>query len=409
MKIRLKTQPADFIVEEETSLPIRKKGLYAVYLLEKTGWNTVDALFKIAEGYRVPFRNFSYGGKKDRHARTAQYVTFKGRKLEDVRAENYSLTFCGWADQAMGPQFIAANRFQIVVRKLTALQAETALSKAHDVAQSGYMNYFDDQRFGSYDALQGFIAEKLLKGHLNGALKTYLTAIHSEDKRPEKERRKFFYDHWKDWPACLAAAKTEFERQVFEHLVASPKDVAPLLNEIPREMMNLYISAYQSFLWNELVRRFVLCQTQVTGRAAVSCYPGVVGDYLFLPGVVLSQFAKLVVPLPAALAKMPNRLWNDLYKEVLAANGLTKNMFEPLPVREVCFKPSPRPVVVVPQDLEIQKLPDELNEGRTKLVLSFKLPRGTYATMFVKNLFNVPWTPADKGESAHVGHQGQEV
>lgn len=129
MKFKIKTQPADFKVVEVSSLPITKNGLYSVYLLEKTGWNTTDALFEIASQKRIAFKNFSYGGKKDRHAVTSQFVTFKGRRIDDVIEKNYSLRFQGFAVRAMGPQFITANRFEITVRKLTAAAAEAAEEK----------------------------------------------------------------------------------------------------------------------------------------------------------------------------------------------------------------------------------------------------------------------------------------
>ena len=52
---------------------------FAVYSLEKDGWNTVDAIQRVAARFRIPAKNIHYGGKKDRHARTIQWITVKNK------------------------------------------------------------------------------------------------------------------------------------------------------------------------------------------------------------------------------------------------------------------------------------------------------------------------------------------
>ena len=159
MKLKIKSSPDDFQVEEIATLALEKRGSFAVYRLEKRGWNTVDALFEIARQLKVPFENFSYGGKKDRHAVTSQWVTFKGQKISEIAGKAFTLTFCGFSDRPMGPDLIDGNRFQIAVRALTAGQVESAAAEICRVKEFGYPNYFDDQRFGSFDPVQGFIGE----------------------------------------------------------------------------------------------------------------------------------------------------------------------------------------------------------------------------------------------------------
>ena len=74
--VRLKTTPEDFVVREAVDLHIRPKpARYRVYLLEKKGWNTADAISAIARERRLPLSRIRYGGKKDRHGHTWQYVT----------------------------------------------------------------------------------------------------------------------------------------------------------------------------------------------------------------------------------------------------------------------------------------------------------------------------------------------
>ena len=51
------------------------QGPFALYRLEKRGWNTTDAVAAIRRRWQIELRRVSYGGLKDRHAHTVQYFT----------------------------------------------------------------------------------------------------------------------------------------------------------------------------------------------------------------------------------------------------------------------------------------------------------------------------------------------
>ncbi|MEK7733333.1 MAG: tRNA pseudouridine(13) synthase TruD, partial [Planctomycetota bacterium] len=80
--IKIKVNPEDFVVEEVAGLPMRKNGNYYVYRLTKRGWNTVDVLKRISQTFSIPFSDLSYGGKKDKHAITSQYITISRRSAD---------------------------------------------------------------------------------------------------------------------------------------------------------------------------------------------------------------------------------------------------------------------------------------------------------------------------------------
>ncbi|MDD5066433.1 MAG: tRNA pseudouridine(13) synthase TruD, partial [bacterium] len=179
MKLKIKTEPGDFIVEELADLPLEKRRRpYAVYLLKKRNWNTVDLLLNLSKKLNIPFKDLSYGGKKDRYGLTSQYITIRERPYLNLETENYSLKFIGFMLDPMTAHFIRGNHFKITVRNLSPADLKKASEGIRQTAVYGYPNYFDDQRFGSYDAVQGFLGEKVIRKHYNGALKIYLTAVH---------------------------------------------------------------------------------------------------------------------------------------------------------------------------------------------------------------------------------------
>jgi tRNA pseudouridine13 synthase len=383
--VKIKVKPEDFVVEEVARLPLKSKGPYRVYLLEKKNWNTVDLLLRLAREHGLPFRLFAYGGLKDRHAHTFQYVTVRHQADLSTEGKGFSFRCLGRLERPMGPDLLEGNRFRVILRHLEARDISTLSSAAAEAGQFGFPNYFDDQRFGSLDRELGFMAERLLKGHYNGSLQAYLTGIYPEEKKAAKERKRFFREHWGDWPVCLSRAKTAMEQRVFSLLVGRPKAFVEALQMIPAEELSLLFSAYQSFLFNELLRRLLAD----LGVELLSV-PGVAGPYHFyrrLDADRLSYLRGLRLPLAASRMAFPDRRTAALFDQILEERGIRRPNFNLRKVRQAFFKSSPREAVVFPEGLHIgSPQPDELYPGRMKLELAFRLPRGSYATILIKRL-----------------------
>jgi tRNA pseudouridine13 synthase len=386
MKIKIKSIPEDFIVEEISDFQRSGGGPFAYYVLEKRGWNTLDALKMISRETRIPLKDFSYGGKKDRHGLTRQLISVRRRNRLNVRHEGYFLEFAGFGHRPMGPQSIQGNRFVMTVRDLGESEARVALKEADSVKARGFPNYFDDQRFRSYDADLGFFAEKMLKKHYNGALKVYVASRNAADKERDTERKRFFLRHWKDWKACRRAALTDFEKNAFELLEKKPGFFLPALQRVPREEASMRFSAFQSFLWNEVVRR--LLKELLPG--ALSGCPGEAGAYSFYDDITNEQFfylKNMEIPLAAANARMPDPRTERIYRNLLEEQGVRPAMFNIRGMRQAFFKASPRRAVIVPEAFSAAAGPDETAAGRRKLQVRCELPRGSYGTILLKRLF----------------------
>ena len=386
MKLVIKSRPEDFVVDEIADLPLKKKGEFGIYILEKKHWNTVGVILEISKKTGILFKNFSYGGKKDRHAFTRQYISIKGPRLKGIKEADYSLNFLGFLDRSMGPDLIEANSFKVVVRKLSEEAIKKALAENSIAERFGFTNYFDDQRFGSFDARSGFLAEKLLLNHFSGAFKIYLTALNSTDKAQEKERKKNISQNWGDWKACRTYAKSAFEKKSFEFLLNKPNGFIFLLKEIPREKLSIYFSAYQSFIWNEVARMFIREKI----APPLKTYTGIAGDYVFFSSLSATEEAylkNLNIPMIAAKARMPDSVFSEIAGKIMQERGIKLPMFNRLKVRQAFFKPTMRKLIAKAKEFSFEVSDDELNNNKKKLKLCFKLGRGSYATMFLKRLF----------------------
>ncbi|MGB9885650.1 MAG: tRNA pseudouridine(13) synthase TruD [Moorellales bacterium] len=383
--MKVKVRPEDFVVEEMARLPLRSRGPYRLYRLEKKNWNTVDLLLRLARTHGLPFRLFAYGGLKDRHAHTLQYVTVRHPTDLTTEGKNFSFRSLGFLDRPMGPDLLLGNRFRITVRHLSPRETTAFAASAEEVRRFGFPNYFDDQRFGSLDRDMGFMAERLLKGHYNGSLQAYLTGIYPEEKREAKERKRFFREHWGDWATCLSRAKTTMERRIFSLLAERPKAHIEALQMIPAEELSLLFSAYQSFLFNELLRRLL----EDLGLELFSV-PGAAGPYRFYRRLApedLAYLRNLRLPLVAGRMTFPDRRTAVLFEQVLAERGIKRPDFNLRRIRQAFFKSTPREAIVFPQNLALtDPEPDELYPGKLKLTLLFALPRGSYGTMLIKRL-----------------------
>ncbi|MDN5347579.1 MAG: tRNA pseudouridine13 synthase [Clostridia bacterium] len=383
--MKLKVIPEDFVVRELALLPVRKKGPYRLYLFEKKGWKTIDLLMRLAKAHHLPYRLFAYGGLKDRHAHTFQYVTVKHSADLTTKGKNFSLRSIGYMDRPMGPDLLEGNEFTITIRALSVAEVSRISRRVDEVRGFGYPNYYDDQRFGSMDRQMGFMAERLLKKHYNGSLQIYLTGIYPEEKKEARERKLFFREHWGNWATCLSRAKTSMESRIFSLLAEKPKAYIEALQMIPGEELSLLFSAYQSFLFNELLRRIL----QDLGLDLVAV-PGVAGPYLFyrrLERKELAYLKSLFLPLAASRMDFPDAHSEQLFAAILEERGIKRSSFNLRKVRQAFFKSTPRNAIVFPGDFRLQPAePDDLYPGKQKIRLFFKLPRGSYGTMLIKRL-----------------------
>ena len=379
----IKATPEDFVVEERADLPLRQDGGYRVYLLKKSHWNTLDLIHHLAKALNQPADRFSYGGKKDKHGLTSQFIAIMNARDFSTEGKGFSLESRGFMDRPMGPDLIQGNAFTVTIRDFPDIgPLETNFE---EVKKAGFPNFFDDQRFRSYDPELGFFAEKVLKRHWNGALQVFLTSAAPDESQPERERKAALFKNWKDWPLLLTLAMNPLEAGIFGLLNGRPNDHGRALHRIPEEEVSMQYAAFQSHLWNELLRRLI--KRKVRNPELL---PGREGGYLFWHETEAESFSYLsALEIPTAAAKMDfaDDLTRSIFGDILKEKSLTLSSFRTKALRKVYFRSFRRKALVVPEDLQVLAAGnDELHPGKIKWTISFVLPRGSYGTMLIKRL-----------------------
>jgi tRNA pseudouridine13 synthase len=384
--MKLKQQPDDFQVEEITEVQPGADGAFALYRLEKTGWSTPDALAALRRRWRVEPRRLSYGGLKDRHAHTVQFLTVFHGPRRNLHHHEVTVTYLGQVSAPFTSQDIASNRFHLTVRDLdgTALpEIERRLGRA---AAEGLPNYFDDQRFGSVAGEGGeFIARLLVRGRFEEALRLALTEPYEFDRAEQKQEKRLLTAHWGEWGRLLEQLPRGHARSLVDYLRAHPADFRGAAIRLRPELRGLYLSAYQSHLWNRMLAHWLRAHCPADRLRPVHLRLGEVPFPEGLDAPLNEELAALQLPLPSARLKLeagdPRA---EAINAVLGEEGLALHDMQVRGVRELFFSRGERAALCRPRQLTFQAAPDERRPGRLKLLLHFELPRGSYATLLVK-------------------------
>ena len=220
--MKLKRLPEDFQVEELKTVSETGGGRYTLYRLAKRGLGTLEAIEAICRRWNLSSRQVGYGGLKDRHAVTIQYLTILEGPQRSIRDASFELEPVGRLPHPYGPQHFGGNRFLIVVRDLSPERADAAMAVLRTLPSDGLPNYFDDQRFGSVGFSGQFIGHAWLKGDDEKALRLALAEPNAFDRSGVKAQKAILREYWGRWAEAKARLERSSERSIVTYLVDHP-------------------------------------------------------------------------------------------------------------------------------------------------------------------------------------------
>lgn len=383
--MKLKCVPEDFEVEELADIRLAD-GPFAVYRLTKRGLGTPEAITAVQRRWKLLRRQISYGGLKDKHAVTRQWVTIHRGPRRDLTQEHFSLEYQGQAAQPFGPQEIAGNRFRIVMRDLTTAETESILVGIAQLPTIGVPNYFDDQRFGSLGVSGEFIARPWCLGDYERALWLAIAEVNMHDRPHDRDEKRILQKHWNNWPACKAALPKSSRRSIVTYLVDHPTDFRRAFALLPVDMRSLYLAAFQSDLWNRIVATWLRQQIPAESLGEVQLDTGRLPILRDNPANLPESFFTEALPLPSARLHLDESPLKALYEAVLAEQKIELRELRVKYPRDSFFSKGERLAMLRVTPDAAQPGDDEQYPGKRKLTLAFSLPRGAYATMIVKRL-----------------------
>jgi tRNA pseudouridine13 synthase len=384
--MKLKSLPEDFEVEELSDFPM-DGGPFAVYLLTKRSLGTPEAITAISSRWNFPRRVIGYGGLKDKHAITRQWVTIQRGPRRDFREESLSLTYQGQANRPFGPQDIVANRFHIVLRNLTEGALQQILSVRESLTTFGIPNYYDDQRFGSLGESGEFIARPWCLGNYERALWLAIAEPNSHDRPNDRDEKETIRRLWGDWATCKNSLRKSSSRSIITYLVDHPDRFREAFALQRQDMRSLWLAAYQSDLWNRCLAATLNESIDESRRFSVQLATAKVPFITELNDEEAQKLNELHLPLPSARLHLEAGPILELYEKVLAEQGLSLRELRVKYPRDSFFSKGERQAIIKPGNLKMTRTgEDDLNAGRHRMALEFVLPRGSYATILIKRL-----------------------
>ena len=384
--MRLKTIPEDFRVRELLQWNEVPGGAHVVHLLHKEKLSTPEALAVLVRDANVDRGAIAYAGLKDRQAVTDQYVTIERRAVE-LKLANLRVQPVGTTDKPLTSRMSTGNAFTVVVRDLAPAKASQLRRSMPSLLKTGFPNYFDDQRFGSVTADGKFVAKELVSGRFKEALKLALTGEYEFDRADQKEEKRILLAHWGDWPECKAKLPKGHARSLVTYLCDHPTKFKGAVTRLRPELQGLYLSAYQSELWNRMLTKWLTANFPADALGVVRQHRGPLPVPNRLPADVAERWNRLLLPLPSPRLKPePAADWLPHLDAVLAEEQLTLKQLKIPGVDRPFFSKGERFACLRPTGMTAEPGADELNRGKRKVTLRFDLPRGAYATMVVKRL-----------------------
>ena len=387
----LRREPADFFVEEVPLYEPCGEGEHLYLTVEKTGITTFDLLRQLAKALGCPERDIGYAGLKDARAVTRQTVSLPLRRPEEVAGldlPGVRVLAARLHRNKLRLGHLAGNRFLIRIHQPVAdarARAETILGVLEDL---GVPNRFGDQRYGALGN-----SHRIGRAIVTGDFATAATEIVGD---PE-------LIHHPDWQAAANAYRAgDFataldrlprhchpERRLLEALRSGQTPRAAVL-ALPRKLLRLYLSAYQSSLFDRLLdMRLTSLERLWPGDLACKHVNGAcftVADAAAEQPRADAFEISPTAPLYGCKVPLADGQAGLIERSLLDKEQLTLEAFR-LP-GGLTMEGERRPLRVQLSELSVQ------NDGND-LLLGFRLPKGSFATAVLYEVMKSDGAPED--------------
>jgi tRNA pseudouridine13 synthase len=415
----LRTDPGDFRVREleilEPEPADADTGDYPYLLLRATlrEWDTNDFAKRLSDAMGVSRERISWAGTKDKHAVTTQLFSVYDTDPGDLPAvADADVEVVGRLGRALEFGDLAGNAFEIRVRdperpeNVDAVTDALAAFGGTDDAV-GVPNFFGNQRFGSRRPVTHEIGLAVVRGEWREAVLSYVgNPAETEPERTRAARR--FVDEQAasddpDWRAALEEMPRYlgYERSMLHRLVEdgaeTPADFRHALEAVPTNLQRMFVNAAQSYAFNRILsarlERGLPFDRPVEGDVVCFADRDAPGD-LALPDADRLQRvtdrrvdvvgrhcergrAFVTAPLVGTETELADGEPGEIERAVLDELDLDPGDFD-LP-GEFESGGTRRPILVR-TDLAVERDP---------LTFSFSLPRGSYATVLLREHLKV--------------------
>ena len=379
----VKTEPEDFMVDEIPLYQASGSGEHVLFRIEKKGITTHRVIEHISRALRIDSRDIGCAGLKDRHAVTTQYLSVRQASLEqvqDLEIPGVKVLTAQRHVRKLRTGHLKGNRFRIIIRAVAPGAGKTARTIFEVIERRGLPNFYGHQRFGARQNTH-LIGNVLLRRQWAEVLHQLLGRPGGETSEDLAQARQAFDDGDLDRALKLYPVPFSMERKVLARLIKAGK-ARTAVRSIPFRLRRLYLSAYQSYLFNLAVtsRIQTIDQLWEGDLAYVHASGGVFS--VNAPEIEGRRLRSMEISPsgPVYGEKMPLAAGEQgiIERNILARENLTVEHFRSSPGG--VNLPGAR------RSLRFNISDISLDEENGSLVVGFFLPKGSYATIVLREL-----------------------
>jgi tRNA pseudouridine13 synthase len=382
-----KEEHEDFQVTELPLYPPSGSGEHTYVQVEKQGITTLEMLRRLARAVGVAERDLGYAGLKDARGITRQTVSVPrvtpdqllGLELPGLRI----LTAVRHGNK-LRLGHLAGNHFRIRLRQVGPEAGGQAAAILAVLQERGVPNFFGFQRYG-VQGNSALVGRHLLQGDQAGAVAALIGAAEAvTDERWQQAIAAFQAGHLAE-SLALFPGHCRTEREVLRILCQRPDAWGKAVKSVHPRLLKLYLSACQSELFDQLlaVRLAELDQLQLGDIACKhangACF--LVEDVADAARRAHTFEISPTGPLFGSRMLQPAGRPLELEEQVLHSSGLTPDHFNQTGPWQLAGER--RPLRVPLRDVKLEQTDEALT-------LAFSLPKGSYATVVLREVMKTP-------------------
>jgi tRNA pseudouridine13 synthase len=386
------------------------KNRYLLCIMVKRNWDTFVALKRIANQMGIGSEQIQIAGIKDAKALTAQHITIEDtspEQLQKIYVKDIKIRPLGYLHHKLSTYYLLGNSFHIRIRALNHSKPiiKKRITKTVEELKTigGIPNFFGHQRFGTIRPITHLVGKAIIKKNLETAAMLFLAKPSpyehpsSRQARHELQATHDFEKALKEFPSQL-----RYEILMLKHLVKRPNDFAGSFRTLPFKLQELFIQAYESYLFNKFLSRRIAQGLPLNMAEA--------GDYVVaiehsgLPSPTISKKVntekkseinnsirsgklRLAIPLIGFKQYPSQGAQGEIEKRILEEEDVSPSEFRIPTVPEVNAKGRLRPAITPINNFSMDETSSDSNSPPGQEIgVTFMLYRGSYATILLREI-----------------------
>lgn len=250
----IKSQPADFVVEEIPLYEPKGEGEHLYLRIEKTNVSHGELMSCLRRHFHVKEVNIGYAGMKDKAAITRQTVSI--HLLDDppsveIDHERINVLWARRHTNKIRRGHLRGNRFSVRIRKVDPLSITTVKRCLDQLQRTGMPNYFGVQRFG-YRCNNQILGAAIVRKDWQGLLDELLGAAGTPFPEYQRERREL-YDQGRYAEAAREWRAANRNELIASRLLRDGKSLHGVCHALGPTPLTFWISALQSAIFNRVL------------------------------------------------------------------------------------------------------------------------------------------------------------